>query len=352
MLQTFTALGLMSGTSLDGTDLALCRFKYDGSLWSFNVLKATTIPYPSPLRDRLRNAHSLAAFELLVLSKELGSYFGNLAKDFLLNTGEKPQMAASHGHTVFHKPLEGLTLQIGDGHTLHAACGIPVVCDFRQADVALGGQGAPLVPAGDHLLFHQWKSCLNLGGFGNISATVDGKRIAWDIAPVNFALNHAAGMLGYDYDENGRIARAGNVCQSLLNKLNELDYYRIPAPKSLGREWFETDFLPHISQAGCNPADLSATLTEHIAMQLADSVKRAGGPVLLTGGGTFNSFLVEKTSHYSQTELHVPDPETVQFKEAIIFAFLGVLKYLNKTNALASATGAQRDSSGGIIISY
>jgi anhydro-N-acetylmuramic acid kinase len=352
MQQTFVALGLMSGTSLDGTDLAVCRFTYDGQSWTHLVVKATTLPYPAVIFDRLRNAHSLAAYDLLLLSKELGTYYGQLVNDFLLTLSDKPQIVASHGHTVFHKPDQGLTFQVGDGHTLFASCGIPVVCDFRQADVAIGGQGAPLVPIGDQLLFHQWKSCLNLGGFGNISTLANEKRIAWDISPVNLALNHAAGLLGHEFDYNGDLARSGKINQSLLDQLNQLEFYKNPPPKSLGREWFETTFLPLVNQSGSKPEDLAATLTEHIAVQLADSIQKAGGPVLLTGGGAFNSYLVEKARLYSGAELHVPDPETVQFKEAIIFAFLGLLKFLNKPNALASATGAERDSSGGIIIQY
>jgi anhydro-N-acetylmuramic acid kinase len=243
-----------------------------------------------------------------------------------------------------------LTLQIGSAPHIAAKTNLPVISDFRTGDVARGGQGAPLVPIGDKLLFGNYHTCLNLGGFANISFEENGKRIAFDLAPCNLPLNIFAQKLGYEYDPNGRLARSGNVHEAALNELNDLDYYSKPFPKSLGREFIEESILPVLTNWRLNAEDALATLTEHSAMQIAKHLpKEVEHKVLITGGGALNGYLMERISHYASRTLETPDLLTIQFKEAIVFAFLGVLRHVQTPNTLASVTGVAQDHCGGSI---
>lgn len=345
-------LGLMSGTSLDGIDLALCDINEHG----YKVLAAETVSYLAEWKQRLSTLEKATAYEYALANVELGHLFGQTINRFLEGK-ERPEAIASHGHTIFHQPHLGLTTQIGDGDAIAAETGLPVVSNFRTLDVALGGQGAPLVPIGDELLFGEYDACLNLGGIANISYRTDEKRVAYDICPCNMALNRLAAMLGYPYDDGGRNARGGEVHTCLLHELDSLKYYANEGPKSLGKEWFVEQFWPLVKGfLGVVPSqsqvrDAMATVTSHIAIQIARVVERRQIKTLLvTGGGAWNSYLLEIISKYCpDVKITVPDALIVNYKEALIFALLGYLRLTEKVNTLASVTGAKCDSIGGII---
>lgn len=357
-------LGLMSGTSLDGIDLALCDIDEGG----YRVLAADTVPYYEEWRQRLSTLEHASAYEYALANVELGHYMGKTIRTFLTNNNLTAEAIASHGHTIFHQPVNrlapsgrgsiyGLTTQIGDGDAIAAETGLPVVSNFRTLDVALGGQGAPLVPIGDELLFGQYDACLNLGGIANISYRADGKRVAFDICPCNMVLNRLAAMLGYPYDEGGVNARGGQVHTCLLHELDALEYYAAAGPKSLGKEWFVDQFWPVVKAfIGVVPSlskvrDALATVSAHIAMQIGRVLEVQNiGTLLVTGGGAWNSYLIEQIGEYRpSTAITVPDKLTVNYKEAIIFALLGYLRLGGKVNTLASVTGAKCDSIGGVL---
>lgn len=359
-------LGLMSGTSLDGIDLALCEIDEHGC----RILAADTYPYLDEWRRRLSSLEGASAYDYALANVELGHLFGQTINKFLQGK-ERPEAIASHGHTIFHQPVSrvaaagsslayGLTTQIGDGDAIAAETGLPVVSNFRTLDVALGGQGAPLVPIGDELLFGEYDACLNLGGIANISYRADGKRIAYDICPCNMALNRLATMLGYPYDDKGRNARGGEVHTCLLHELDNLEYYTVTEPKSLGKEWFVGQFWPIVKKfIGVSPTtpqvrDALATVTSHIAIQISRIVERQQIKTLLvTGGGAWNSYLLELVEkYYPEVKITVPDALIVNYKEALIFALLGYLRLTGKVNTLASVTGAKCDSVGGVLSGF
>ncbi|TXF74955.1 anhydro-N-acetylmuramic acid kinase [Chryseobacterium sp.] len=343
----YQVIGLMSGTSLDGLDLCFVRFQKNEK-WQFEILQAETIPYPIDWEEKLRNSILLSSEELLEFHSEYGFYLGKQVNAFIQKYQlENVDFIASHGHTVFHNPKKKYTFQLGDGMALKATTGIPVIYDFRSQDVILGGNGAPLVPIGDELLFKEYSACLNLGGFSNISMKKEGKRIAFDICPVNIMLNRFAAELGKKYDENGLLARNGIVDAELLSFLNALDFYSQGPPKSLGIEWVIKEINPIILNR--KPEDLLATFTEHAAVQISKVFNTyALKNVLVSGGGTFNSYLMEKVQRKTQTEIIIPDEKIIHFKEALIFAFMGMLRTRNEINVLASATGSIKDHSSGI----
>ena len=340
-------VGLMSGTSLDGLDLCCVAFDYDGR-WHYRIVQAESVDYPADLRGKLATAQSMTALEYARLHSDYGLYLGAQVKVFVDRYGLKPDLVASHGQTIFHQPGVRFTAQIGSGAGIAAVSGIDTVCDFRTTDVALGGQGAPLVPIGDAVLFGDYDACLNLGGFSNISFAEGEKRLAYDICPVNFVLNRYAGRLGLPYDRDGALARGGHVCAELLAALNALPFYTQRGPKSLGRERVESDVYPLVDSFGLPEADVLATFVEHVAQQVSRQVK--GGRVLVTGGGARNGFLVERMQACAPHARYVvPDPLTVDFKEALIFALLGALYVADRPNCLASVTGAVHDNIGGCL---
>ena len=347
----FHALGLMSGTSLDGLDICHASFQKDGlGQWQFKILNASTFPYTEVWENRLLNATQLSAEELYELNSEYGFYLGEKANEFIKEYSLKNiDLIASHGHTVFHQPQKKFTVQIGDGRAIKLLTKLPVVYDFRSQDVLMGGNGAPLVPIGDELLFSEYDACLNLGGFSNISLKRDGKRLAFDICPVNIILNDLALKLGKKYDENGDLARSGIIDYELLNQLNQIDFYQEKAPKSLGIEWINSQVLPLIKNQ--KPENLLATFTEHSAVQVAKILEEFDiKNVLITGGGTYNSYLIEKIKAKTKTEIQIPAREIIEYKEALIFAFMGVLRSLNLNNVLSSTTGSLKDHSSGLVI--
>lgn len=355
MLAEKTIVGIMSGTSLDGVDLACVSFKEADDKIRYNLIAAETIPYDNEWKKQLKKLTGADALTYAYANTALGWHLGTLAKNFINKNKLKADFVASHGHTIFHQPHNGLTTQIGEGASVAAAAGLPVVCNFRTLDVALGGQGAPLVPVGDKYLFNEFDFCLNLGGIANISFdNLKGERIAFDICPVNMMLNELALQKDMEYDKDGILASTGNISQSLLDKLNALDFYKTPPPKSLGYEWFSDFFMPLVQSANISTEDKLRTVCEHIAVQIShiandNTFKTSGARMLATGGGAFNKFLMGLLTKYSKAEIVIPDKDTINFKEAIVFALLGYLRWHNLPNALASVTGAQKDSSGGAI---
>jgi len=340
----------MSGTSLDGVDIAHCTFTLSKTRWSFNLNCAGTFPYPDEWKRKLAGAQGLSSEELALLNVNYGKYLGRLTNCFIRDENLTAGLVASHGHTVFHRPEAGLTLQIGSGAEIAAQTGITTVSDFRSQDVALGGQGAPLAPVGDMLLFDEYDFCLNLGGFSNISFEESGLRKAFDICPVNIILNRLAQANGFEYDEDGKTAASGHVNNSLLAALNSLGFYQKPAPKSLGREWLEDVFMPVLDQFDIGTEDQLRTVVEHIAEQIYSILKlQPEGKMLVTGGGAKNRFLVSRISQLTRQTIALPDEKIIDFKEAIIFGFLGLLRILGRVNCLASVTGARHDHSSGAV---
>lgn len=350
---SFKMIGLMSGTSGDGLDIAYCEFEKKDA-WDFSVPIAETIPFPKKLGKKLRHAHEMNGLKLARLDLDFGEWMGSAVKAFVQKHGLQPQALASHGHTVFHQPKKGLSLQIGNGWSLHRSSGLTVINDFRMLDVQLGGQGAPLVPIGDRLLFGAYDYCINLGGIANISMESDGKRVAFDICFFNLLLNYFAEECGKPYDKDGKLAAKGKILKKALRQLNQLPYYRIAGAKSLGREDL-SDYLKILEWSEEHkPSNVLHTLVVHFVQQIQDVLKPVAGrkaSVLITGGGAKNSFFMEKLSEVIGDDFNiVPVGETlVDFKEALVFAFLGVLRLRGETNTLASVTGAERDSCGGQV---
>jgi len=352
----YNVIGLMSGTSLDGLDIALCNFKFVAKKWQFKILKAKTFEYNNVWRQKLSSSSELNAFEFIKLHKIYGKYIGQLINNFLKKNKFKVDLIASHGHTVFHLPNEQINFQIGDAAMIASETGINTVSDFRSLDIALHGQGAPLVPIGDELLFNKYDFCLNLGGFANISFNnKNNDRIAYDICPVNMILNEFAKTKNLDYDKNGELGRKGNISKQLLKELNAIEYYKKNAPKSLGKEWYISVFQKTLKKHKVNFYDKIRTVYEHIATQLAISFEnqlansRVTKSVLITGGGAFNKFLIEILQNKTKANIIIPKKEIVEYKEALIFAFLGILRFENTINSLSSVTGAKYDNCSGIV---
>jgi len=347
-MKTSLAIGLMSGSSLDGIDLALVQFTSDEGHYTYDILKAETLPYPELWQQRLANAFLSKPDDLGPLDKEYGAYLGQRVAEFIKRYKVKPDFVASHGHTIFHKPEQRYTLQIGDGQALANACGLLVVNDFRTEDVLKGGQGAPLVPIGDRLLFADYDICLNIGGIANLSYELNGCRIAYDICIANQALNWLAQREGLAYDKDGLIAQQGQVNEKLLNLLNDNGFYRQQPPKSLGREFFES-YQKQALEAYDTP-EAMATFVEHIAWQIGQSTEHLPkGKMLITGGGARNQFLVNRIQQHTKHQVVIPDTQTIDYKEALIFALLGLLRLEGRTNVLCSVTGAPTDSCSGKI---
>ena len=337
----------MSGTSLDGLDVAYMLF--DTENWhNFHILHAETIAYDSYWQEKLKNAFAAPAEYLMELDVAYGIFLGNQINNFIQKHRiEQVDLIASHGHTVFHQPSKAFTTQIGSGAHINAVTRIKTVSNFRMQDVALGGQGAPLVPIGDRLLFGNYDYCLNLGGFANISFEKNNQRKAFDICPANIVLNHYAQKTGKKYDDKGNLARSGKLIPELLNRLNQLDFYRNNEPKSLGWEFVQEKILPLIDRHSQKIPDILHTFSRHIAEQIEKKTDK--GTMLVTGGGTYNQYLVEQIQKSCATKIVIPDKMLIDFKEALIFGLLGLLREQNQINVLSSVTGSRLDHSSGII---
>jgi anhydro-N-acetylmuramic acid kinase len=340
----------MSGTSLDGLDLALCEFTSLSSGYSYKIIAARTTMYSAIWKKRLIKAKNLSAEAYFSLNSAYGAYIAGEINTFLKNSDVKPDLISSHGHTIFHQPQSGFSTQLGCGATIASQTEITTVCDFRSLDVACGGQGAPLVPIGDKLLFSEFDACLNIGGIANISFdNAEGKRTAYDVCEANMLLNYLAERVGKNYDSGGEMARVGKINYNILAKLDSLNYYSQKGAKSIGREWFEKNILVCLKGEE-NTANLLRTCTEHIANIITQELNNLRlKNVFVTGGGAFNTFLIEQLKLKTRCEVIIPNGEIVNFKEALIFAFLGYLRIHKKINTLCSVTGSQRDSIGGAV---
>ncbi len=346
----YTALGIMSGSSFDGLDLAYCEFSENEGKRSYRIIAAETIPYPEEWKILLQESFYASGEKLTENNVTYGKFLGGQASDFLKKHGLKPDIIASHGHTIFHKPEAGFSLQLGDGQAIAIVTGIETVCNFRNKDILLGGQGAPLVPVGDRLLFSEFDYCLNLGGIANISFEEDGQRRAFDICPANQLLNHLSRQMGLPYDKNGATASLGKLSKTLFDELNSMEFYKQPYPKSLSNEQVQEFFLPLLDNSPALLEDKLYTAAKHIAYQIASATDSSSSKkILLTGGGAHNSFLVEAIRRECPQTIHLPEAQIIDFKEALIFAFMGILRKEGRINCLASATGARRDSCCGVI---
>lgn len=352
----YAVIGVMSGTSLDGVDLAYIHFNCDDTKWTFEIIKSETIAYNSFWINKLKNSIHFSETELHTLNQEYTQLLAQIISDFIKKHSlSNLDAVCSHGHTILHQPQNGFTLQIGNLPELATIINQKVVCDFRVQDVQLGGQGAPLVPIGDRILFSDYDYCLNLGGFSNVSFEENRNRIAFDISPVNTVLNFYANQLGLEFDDKGAISRSGKVNQNLLKNLNSLDFYQKKQPKSLGFEFVKETILPLIESFDIAVKDKLCTFTEHIAIQTALALdnlilRSETKSMLVTGGGAYNDFLLERVDFYiPNIEIVLPSKTILEYKEALIFGLLGVLKLRNEINVLSSVTGAKMDHSSGQI---
>lgn len=348
--ESYKVIGLMSGSSLDGVDLVGVNFNKESDQWRYTFFATRFIPYPNKWKSKLKQAFHLSKTALEKLDKAYGSYLGVLVKDFVQEFQLEPDFISSHGHTIFHRPEAAFTLQIGSGQAMADASGLMVINDFRSEDVAKGGQGAPLVPIGDQLLFSDYDCCLNIGGIANLSAERKRKRIAYDICIANQALNYIAGFKGLDMDIDGALAKKGELIPSLFEKLEKHVYYKQNPPKSLGREFFETHQKPLIQSSADEVENIAFTFSQHIVSQISNELNTLNvHKVLVSGGGSFNSFLISHLKRNTSAQIILADETLINFKEALIFAFLGVLKFRGEVNVLASVTGANSDSCSGAI---
>lgn len=340
----------MSGTSLDGLDIIYVTLDYSED-WSFKIHYAETIPYSEIWKAQLAGLTSKSKVDLKEVDENYTEYLAQQINSFIAKYSiSEIDFISSHGHTALHQPSQGLTYQIGNLPILASLTGQIVVCDFRIQDVELGGQGAPLVPIGDHYLFSGYDFCLNLGGFANISTTKNGSRIAYDICPVNIVLNHYVSELGYDFDDGGQIAKKGSINTQMLKQLNALDFYQKPYPKSLGLEWVEMTIFPLINSYKLSVEDILKTFVEHIAHQVANEINdNKKNSILITGGGAYNNYLISRLQAKTHNQISSPSKTIIEFKEALIFSLLGVLRIRYEVNCLASVTGAKRDHSSGLI---
>ncbi len=357
----YRAIGLMSGSSLDGLDIVFAEFHENGGKWGYEIVKADCLPYSAEWITRLKSAISLHALDYQLLHTDYGHYLGQQVNRFIEENELQYKVAliASHGHTTFHIPGKKMTAQLGDGAAIAAETQLPVVSDLRALDIAFGGQGAPIVPIGEKLLLGNYDYFLNLGGIANVSINTD-PYIAFDICPANRVLNMLANETGKEYDKSGEMASQGKVNDRLLEKLNRLDYYKEPYPKSLAND-FGTDVIyPIIKGSGIAINDALRTFVEHITLQIKNTIadlknrQPATGneQLLATGGGAFNIFLVEQLKDKLgelDVEVIVPDAKLVNYKEALIMALIGVLRWREEYNVIASVTGAARASIGGAL---
>lgn len=364
MMKTLRVIGLMSGSSLDGLDVALCVFSIGSpfSIRSWAIAAAETFPLPSGWVSRLRALPQAGALELAEAHAAFGEWMGRQAAVFMQKNQLRADAVASHGHTIFHYPERHFTFQLGDGAALAVQCGLPVVCDFRASDVALGGQGAPLAPIADKLLFGQYDFCLNLGGIANISCHVGHRYVAYDVCGANQILNALAALAGKTCDDGGVMAAAGSELPALSRLLDAETYFSAPYPKSLGNHWVQTYSVRQCIDYQGDVEDRLHTACLHIARQIAaqirqliarEGLKKNTYSMLVTGGGAYNTFLIDcihkACNEATELDLHIPDTATIDYKEALLMALAGVLRLENTANCMATVTGASRDAIGGAV---
>ena len=349
MKHTYNVLGVMSGTSIDGIDLCYCSFTID-KVWSYRIIKCETVVYDAYWVNKLSQAISLSKSKIPILNNEYTSHLALVINNFIeKNKISEIDFISSHGHTIFHKPEINYTFQLGNIYELRNLTKLPVVCDFRIQDLKLNGQGAPLVPIGDLFLFKDYDYCINLGGFSNVSLKYEDQIIAYDVCPVNIVLNKYSREIGFEFDRNGSISRSGKISEKLLSDLNNLSFYSKKYPKSLGIEWVNKYIFPLIDSYNLSTPDILRTFSEHILIQLSKVIKNKNASILFTGGGVKNDFLFSLIKKKLPNPIVKPSDNLVDFKEALIFGFLGVLRIRNEVNCLKSVTGAKKDHSSGVI---
>lgn len=354
MESQYRVIGLMSGSSLDGIDLAYCNFSINNNAWTFSLVQAECIEWDEAIRNELKRATQLSGKDLWHLHTRLGRYFGETINAFIARHGLNGQIdfIASHGHTIFHFPEQQFTTQIGDGAQIATVTRISTIVDFRSKDIALYGNGAPVVPIGEKYLFSTNKLFLNIGGIANISYHQEQRIIGFDVCCANQLLNYLAGKMDKPYDEYGAIATSGTVRQDLLMQLNAVSFFALPFPKSLDNGFSNNELIPIINSYNYSVADKLATCCEHIAIQIKESVAFIldnNEPIFVTGGGAFNRYLVQRIEAITSRKVIVPTAEIVNYKEALIIAFMGVLRWRNEINVLQTVTGAKADSVNGAI---
>jgi anhydro-N-acetylmuramic acid kinase len=352
----FKVIGLMSGTSMDGLDIAYCHFSKKEKTWKYSIENATTLRYPASWVEKLSTAQMLRGEELVELNVAYGRFLGKACDTFIKKHDLQVDFIASHGHTIFHQPTKGFTYQLGNGNALYAECGVPVVCDFRSLDVILGGEGAPLVPVGDKFLFGEYDVCLNLGGISNLSMDIKGKRVAFDVSFCNMGLNYLMAKTGKEFDEDGALSSLGEENFTMTKELNKVYNTLRRSRPSLGREIFENKIRPILDTTGVSLKDKLYTYTTTCVKEIAQAIlsSKKNAKVLCTGGGAFNSFLISRLLDYcgDDATLIIPEDDIIKFKEALVFAFLGVLRVRGENNCLQSVTGAKRNSSSGVLIGF
>jgi anhydro-N-acetylmuramic acid kinase len=353
--ENYTVTGLMSGSSLDGLDLAFCRFsRRETGAWEGSILKARTASFPPALLADLRRLPTATALDLVRTDAAFIRFCAGEIQQLQASCGEYPDLIASHGHTVFHNPAAGYTLQIGNGGLLAGLTGIPVVSDFRTLDVGLGGQGAPLVPGAEKHLFSSYRACLNLGGIANLSFPREAGPRGFDVCPCNQLLDLAASWLGLPFDAEGKLAEKGSTDPDLLESLRQIPYNRKTGPKSLGNEEVREIWFPVLSGYEREPENVLATLCYYIAAETAAALPPplpgADNRILISGGGAFHPMLIRCLSQAcSGWETVIPEKTMISFKEAYCFAFLGLLRWRGENNTLAAVTGAGHDAPGGAV---
>jgi anhydro-N-acetylmuramic acid kinase len=357
----YRAIGLMSGSSLDGLDIVFAEFNESAGDWTFEIKAADCYPYPDDWKDRLQNAITVSALDYQLLHVDYGHYLGKEVLRFMEENALHFQVGliASHGHTTFHVPSRKMTAQLGDGAALAAETGLPVISDLRAMDLAFGGQGAPIVPIGEKLLLKDYSLFLNLGGIANISFNLPDGYIAFDICAANRVLNLIAAEMGKDFDEGGHIASQGKIHEALLNRLNAFSYYKESPPKSLANSFGTDEVFPLVKSFGLSTEDSMRTYVEHIVVQIERSIKDSGwvtkeesAKLLVTGGGAFNYFLIERLGIAllpHKIDVVIPDADLIQYKEALIMGLIGVLRWRQENTIMSSVTGASRDSIGGAV---
>jgi anhydro-N-acetylmuramic acid kinase len=358
----YKAIGIMSGSSLDGLDIAFVHFQENAGKWNFELIKTECYKYDAEWINKLRSAHSLNAFQYQLLHTEYGHYIGRQVNHFIEENDlhYNVQLLVSHGHTTFHSPEKKMTAQLGDGASIAAETRINTITDLRAIDVALGGQGAPIVPIGEMLLLGDHDFFLNLGGIANLSFNTKEKFIAFDVCPANRVLNMLANETAKEYDDKGEIASTGKINEELLSKLNSQEYYGNAYPKSLPNSFGTEIIFPLIKKSGCSIGDALRTYVEHIAIQIKNAITELTSysalatnySLLTTGGGVHNHFLIQRLQETLQPlniTILIPEKNIIDFKEAIIMAFIGILRWREENNVLASVTGAKRNSIGGAV---
>ncbi|MCW5515807.1 anhydro-N-acetylmuramic acid kinase [Muriicola sp. Z0-33] len=354
-MKKYKVIGLMSGTSLDGLDLGYFHLWKEDEKWNYEILATKSVSYDQEFKAKLKDAIYLKADELLIFHNSYGQWLGEQTKTFIIDNHLEVDLVSSHGHTTHHQPQNGLTFQIGSGQHLANTSGYCTVCDFRSNDVALGGEGAPLVPIGDKLLLDQYDFCLNLGGISNISFDHHGQRVAYDVGLANMVLNHITAKKGLAYDKGGELAAKGSINTNMLKQLNALEYYKLAFPKSTGYEWFVEKVVPIVENTQDSIENLLHTSIHHIcdqlAIQISTNAVKDNSRLLVTGGGALNTFLMNTLQDKLGREIEVVIPHKllVEFKEALVFALMAVLRLENTTNVFSSVTGASKDSCSGVV---